>query len=356
MKWLLIICLSFPLIFTMIVWERNNSHPYETYGQTHKGEKKITLLSTPSVVELSPPPYEAQTFNNCGPASLSMVLNYYKKNTNQIELGNMMRPFNNSWGGIDDKSVFPEEIVQYAQKYDLLAVHRPNGSIEKMKQLVSQNIPVIVRTWLNTREDIGHYRIVRGYNDERKTILQDDSYQGPDITYEYNTFEELWQPFNYSYIVIYPKEKKEVVEAILGQDLNEKNAWENVLKRSATEQNAQYNKTYIQYNQAVAYYYIGDYSKSIQIFEKIESQLPWRMLWYQPEPIYAYQRLKNQERVMYLTNSILFNGNLAFSELYQARGEVYLALGNKDFARQEFENALNYNTNYESAQRALQYL
>jgi predicted negative regulator of RcsB-dependent stress response len=49
----------------------------------------------------------------------------------------------------------------------------------------------------------------------------------------------------------------------------------------------------------------------------------------------------------------LDGGNRAFSELYQIRGEVFLAQGQRERAKEEFEKALLYNRNYKPAKEAL---
>ena len=44
----------------------------------------------------------------------------------------------------------------------------------------------------------------------------------------------------------------------------------------------------------------------------------------------------------------------AYTELYQIRGEIYLAQGNKEKAREQFELAIEYNQNFEPAKQALE--
>ena len=101
---------------------------------------------------------------------------------------------------------------------------------------------------------------------------------------------------------------------------------------------------------------MGDYKASISAFEKVENRLPRRMLWYEIEPVLSYQKLGNYERVFQIADRVLNGGNRAYSELYQIRGEIYLAQRNKDAARREFELAIQYNKNYTPAQEALKFL
>ncbi len=274
-----------------------------------------------------------------------MALSYFGINETQQKLGQDLRPYQNPAGDNDDKSVTLEELAKKAQDYGLLSYHRPGGNIEQLKLFISYDIPVITRTWLKQGDDIGHYRVVRGYDDSTKQITQDDSLQGANLKYSYGDFLNLWQGFNYEYLVLVPKEKKSVAEAILGKSLNEQTAWEKALKIAEAELSQDPENIYTQFNISVAYYHLGNYQKSTETFESVEGKLPFRMLWYQIEPILAYQKLKNYDRVLRLTDEILSNHNRAFSELYQIRGEVYQDLGKEELAKIEFEKARFYNKN-----------
>ncbi len=361
------IMLGFAILFL-------TNHPTELSQAKNIPQKKV--LSEPVRIETPPATYElpqsqfvAQSFNNCGPASLSMVMSMFGKQVSQEELAKQMRPFNNPYGGVDDKSIFFDEFVTYAKKYEFNALFRPNGNINLLKKFVSNGIPVVVRTWLHPGEDIGHFRIVRGYDENQKMILQDDSYQGPNLQYSYDEFMSMWQPFNYSYILVYPKEKQEIINAILDSEIDEKTAWKHAIDRAHKEieisskphpdpflkgEGISAVNAYAEFNLSSAYYYLGNYTKSIQAYEKAAPFLPSRMLWYQIEPLYSYLKLGNYDTVFQLTDSILYNGNLAYSELYQMRGEAYLARGEKEWAREEFEKAVYYNTNYKPAKEALE--
>lgn len=297
-----------------------------------------------------------QTFNNCGPATLSMILSWYGIAKSQKDLADEMRPYQNPRGDNDDKTIFPEEFAAWAEKFGLRSVHRVNGTIELLKTFAANDIPVVVKTWLRVDDDIGHFRLVRGFDERQKVIIQDDSYHGPNKRISYFDFLSMWQPFNYGYIVVFPKEKEELVLAILGQEQDEQIAWKNAAKRAEQEAELDVDNVYPWFNLVTSYYHLGEYQKATGAFEKVESQLPRRMLWYQIEPILAYQKLKNYDRVFSISDRVLSGGNRAYSELYQIRGEIYLDQGNKAAARQEFEKALFYNKNFEPAKITLETL
>lgn len=294
-----------------------------------------------------------QSFNNCGPATLSMALSYWGINISQAELGDILRPYQVARGDNDDKSVTLQEVADHAESMGMNSYLRPNGTPEKLQVLISQNIPVVARTWLEADEDIGHYRVIRGYDRSSNTFIQDDSLQGENLSYSYADFNAIWQPFNYEYLVIVPNDKKEIAEAILGAELDEKTAWRNALDRIEGEIDENSSNWHLTFAKSRIHYYLGEYEKSVEEFEKVESHLSFRTLWYQIEPIKAYFELGDYDKVFKITDRILNNQNRAFSELYYLRGQIYLKQGDIEAARSEFENALLYKHNYIPARDAL---
>ncbi len=323
-------------------------------GSAPSATPSTKVKSSPQAYVIPSASHVSQTFNNCGPATLSMAMSYFGVNISQDELREQMRPFNNPAGGIDDKSVFAPEFVEYAEKYGLQGIARPNGTTELLKTLIANDIPVVLRTWLHPDEDIGHFRIVRGYDDARGIFIQDDSYEGRNLEYEYSTFEEMWKPFNYGYILVYPKEKHGIVTAILGENMDQDKAYENAIMRAQQNLQKNPNSAYDLFNLSTAYYHLGNAQKSVEFYEKAQSAvLPARMMWYQIEPLHAYVEIGDHERVFALTDWIIANNNIAFSEMYILRGKSYQAQGNIEAARAEFEKAVYYNKNQTIAKEAL---
>src|SRR3989338_2604435 len=191
--------------------------------------KEITIDKTPlpqakppspfiETVSLASPPEQKviisnyhvfQTFNNCGPAAFSMALSFYGIHKSQEELGRQLRPYQNPQGDNDDKSVTLEELSRASEEYGFIPFHRPNGSIELIKYFITYDIPIIARTWTKPNEDIGHYRVVKGYDDLSQEIIQDDSLQDKNLRFTYDTFNLLWEKFNYEYLILVPKDKVE---------------------------------------------------------------------------------------------------------------------------------------------------
>ncbi|MFZ5425057.1 MAG: C39 family peptidase [Patescibacteria group bacterium] len=341
---------------------RKQSTPYTAVTSVNKNaaeaekenESKIAkTLIIPKEKTLKNINHVFQTFNNCGPASLSMALSFYGINKSQTELGQQLRPYQNPQGDNDDKSVTLEELAKEANKYGFATFHRPAGNIEMIKKFVAYDMPVITRTWLKPNDDIGHYRVVKGYDEDKGILIQDDSLQGKDLEYSHGDFNEIWKMFNYEYLVLVPNDKVEIAKGILQKDVNEDEAWKKAVKlaRQQLEQNE--NDTYARFNLSVALYNIKEYEAAIKEFEQVETLISKRTLWYQIEPILAYYEIQDYERVFTLTNEILNNNNRAFSELYIVRGNIYRNEGKISEAKSEYEKALNYNVNLEAAKQAI---
>lgn len=318
-----------------------------------------TLLSrilpsrTPEESPQPPPPEQKilsggthvfQTFNNCGPASLSMVLSYFDQHITQDSLGRELRPYQNAQGNNDDKSVTLQEIASKAEELGYVAYHRPAGTMELVQQFIAKDIPVITRTWLSPEEDIGHYRVIKGYDMSRRRLTQDDSLQGKNVEYSYDDFTIIWRAFNYEFLVLVPPEKRLEVEHILGEKLDETRAWQHALELAKQQTEKNPNDVYAQFNQLVAHYHLGEYQQTVALYEKIKNQLPPRMLWYQIEPILAYFRIGEYQTVLHMTQAILESQNRAFSELHWLRGKTFEKLDQPSEANAAFELAKLYNT------------
>jgi tetratricopeptide (TPR) repeat protein len=326
---------------------------FNTQTPMSQAPSKFPLQKPPSQKILPTTYHIFQSFNNCGPAALSMALRFYGIEKSQEELGQVLRPYQNAVGDNDDKSVTLEELAKESEKYGFVPYHRPNGDIEKIKLFITYDMPVITRTWLKPDEDIGHYRVIKGYNAETGQLIQDDSLQNKNLWYTYDDFNVIWGKFNYEYLVLVPKDKTHIVDAILEDETDPKVAWQKAVERSGKILSENPNDVTARFNLSVAYFNTGQYQKSVEEFEKVENQLPFRTLWYQIEPIQAYYELGNYDRVFALTDAILNYQNRAYEQAYLVRGKSYQKQEQNDLARQEFEKAVFYNPNWQEAKEAL---
>ncbi len=166
---------------------------------------------------LGPIRHEYQKKNQCGSVTAGMILNYWlglKKN--QFEIGAVLRPHP------DDKHVLPGQIIDYLSRFGIKAkpIYSPDYSL--IKKFIDKGIPVVVyqKTGLNGKF-IGHYSLVRGYDESKKQSIAADSYFGPNYRISYKDFDELWRSFAYFMMPVYPANKEKLVESILGPLLDQ---------------------------------------------------------------------------------------------------------------------------------------
>ena len=292
------------------------------------------LQPLPQQKKLSGGRHVFQSFNNCGPSALSMALSHYGINQTQAVLGQSLRPWQNSIGDNDDKSVTLAEISLKAEEFGFIAYHRPAGSIEIVKQFLNYDIPVITRTLLTIDDDIGHYRVITGFDDLSGVFYQDDSLQGSQLTYKYQDYLDIWQSFNYEFLVLVPFDKVEKTEVILGAILDEEVAWRSALDLANKRLSQNPDDSYATFNKAVALYHIGEYRQSIAVYETVAASLPFRTLWYQLEPILAYYQVGDYDKVLALSNQILQKENKAYSELYQLQAQIYISRDQTNLAQE----------------------
>lgn len=284
-----------------------------------------------------------QSFNNCGPASLSMTLSYYDINRSQAEIGNRLRPTQNPQGINDDKSVTLAEMAAYAQEeLQLYTFTSPLGDVQLIQDLLAEDIPVVTRTLLEMESDIGHYRIIVGYDQDRQVLIQDDSLQGNDLEYSYQEFEQLWQPFLYEFMVVVPEDKQEIAQEILTDYQNQDAVWREALELAQNWTRSNSASGYDYLNLSVAATNLGEYQAASHAYQQGETLLPRRALWYQIEPLIAEYQLGNYQRVIQLTQTIT-QGNQAYSEAWALRGLAYRQLGDNQAANQALAQAESYN-------------
>ncbi|MBI4079620.1 C39 family peptidase [Candidatus Kaiserbacteria bacterium] len=295
-----------------------------------------------------------QTFNNCSSVGLMGALSHWSIEDTQEAIAEATRPWNNPSGNNDDKSVTLYELAAYTQeKYGLATYVRPNGDLELLKEFIANDIPVVARTLMYPKDDIVHYRVVRGYDDGAGVIIESDGINGPNFSVSYDDWMHLWKNFNYSYLVVVPPEKKTLVENILAGERDERTAWQNAKARAENGLAKNPGDMIVHYNLVTALYYLGDYEGTVREFEKIEPALTRRVLWYQHEPIDAYFKLGQHDRVLSLTDGVINDNNKSVSELYVLRGKVFESRGDTAAARSEYEKALYYNKHLQAAKDAL---
>ena len=189
--------------------------PIETETTTTESVSEPTAMPEPSA---TPTPYpvpasyaisgmgiEYQTFNNCGPANVSMNLNFWNWATNQEEMRLALRTHDH------DRNVMLSEMRDYVNNNisSLHAILRYGGDMQIIKALVSGGYPVLLERGHTDPDDgwMGHYSIIHAYDDTTQTVVSNDTLLGT-ITLNYDELMMDWRHFDGIYIVIFPADRE----------------------------------------------------------------------------------------------------------------------------------------------------
>jgi predicted double-glycine peptidase len=144
-------------------------------------------------------PFVKQEKMWCGPASLTMVLNYWGDPVNQSEVGSAVDPEHDGTAPLDLIS-FLELRGYVVYEFDRDSLKYRSSAMDELEIWICQNYPIVVLQWMYFPGSVGHYRVVVGYDDE--SIYVKDPNSGS-ISFSIETFLELWDKNNeYGLIVI----------------------------------------------------------------------------------------------------------------------------------------------------------
>jgi len=309
------------------------------------GAQVVTAL--PTTAKLSGIRFQQQTFNNCGPASLSMVLSYFGRSETQGDIAAVIKPYD------DDKNVTAEELVSYANSLGYSARIIEGGDVNLLKAFVANGFPVIAERWLDSGSDgeIGHFQVVMGYNQTELEFF--DSLQGENVKEAISHFDEGWKVFNRHFVTLWPSAKESVVKTLLGARWDETTMLHKALAVAQAETKADATDKFAWFNVGTNEVKLGNPATAVAAYDTATAlNLPARMLWYQFGIYEANVAVGNYEKVIQLTNETIVTSGL--EENHYWRGLAYSAMGNQNAARRDFNRALQYNQNYQAAEDALQ--
>lgn len=299
-----------------------------------------------------------QTWNNCGPATLAMDLSYFGSKVNQADIARVLRPDPN------DKNVNPEELVSYALSQGFQALTRVNGSVDRLRLLVSNGVPVIVETWMEPEpnDGMGHYRLVTGYDDSSEQWTIFDSYEStgvdPNVPYAgirmpYASMASLWPVFDNRYVVVYTEGQAPLVQAILGDDMNPQANYQAALRDEERHLQTQPQDAFGWFDLGSDLDGLGQMAQAAQAYDRARQiGLPWRMLWYQFGPFTAYYAVGRYQEMVALADATLSTAD-NIEELYYWKGMALKAEGDLAGARQAWQRAVQLNKNYRAPADAL---
>jgi len=333
-----------------------------------------TLSPTPlpDKVDLKGVVHEYQKWNNCGPANLAMDLSYWGWQGDQSDTAAILKPNQR------DKNVMPYEMVDYVNEHTgMKALERVGGDLQLLKSFIAAGFPVIVEKGFEGPHFdgwMGHYEVVNGYDDARQRFITQDSYIMANLPVPYADMENYWRQFNYLYIVVYPPERETEVMAILGPQADETNNYQYAAKKASEEifSTSGRDQYFAWYNRGTNLMYLQDYTGAADAYDKAfalypsipEKDRPWRMLWYQTGPYFAYFFTQRYYDVISLATTTIDNANEpAIEESYYWRGrafyELYKLEGKEDYlahAKEDFQTSLQWHPNFGPSLAQLQAL
>ena len=297
-----------------------------------------------------------QTWNNCGPATLTMGLSYFGWTQDQSVAASFLKP------DPEDKNVSPWQMARFVNEDSgVHALYRYGGDLDRIRQLVLAGFPVIVETgYMPEGYDwMGHYRLIIAYDNSLRTLYVYDSYLGhgnfQGLPVDYDEFNREWQDFNRLYIVLYEFSRENELRGVLGDDADLTLNWQHALDVARQEATDSPDNPFAWFNMGTNYLGLGMYEEAAHAYDQARnagSGLPWRMLWYQFGPFQAYYEVGRYDDVLALVQANL--GTTPYvEETYYWLGMVYMARQQYAPARGQFNLALQHNRNFAPATDAL---
>jgi tetratricopeptide (TPR) repeat protein len=349
----------------------------------------ITPTPLPLAISLPGVKYVDQKnrWNYCGPANLTMALNFWGWKGDRDDVAMVVKPgfYDPSKDFISrgrlDLNVMPYEMADFVTNHtDYAMVVRHGGEIDLLKGLIAAGLPVVIEKGYYERDTqgkhtwMGHYLFVTGYDDSQEAFIVQDAYyldkEDPrkNVQVKFDAFVEGWRAFNYLFMVVYPPEREQNVYSVLGnwgdphwsdehalamaesdvattQELNSFFAWFN--KGTSHVQLQQYNDAATAYDQAFSIY-AG--------LEQDNNTRPYRMVWYQTGPYWAYFYTGRYQDVINLANVTLSTPSTGptLEESLYWRAMASYALGDTVSAFNDMREAVRLNPNFSAGLTKLQ--
>jgi hypothetical protein len=333
--------------------------PLEPLGQTG------TLSSIPAKFELERGEYFSQhnRWNYCGPANIAMLLSMWGWEGTPDDVARAIKPYKL------DKNVMPYEMAEFADEQPGIgALVRVGGDLDTLKRLIATGFPVVVEKGPQFRDItyhitwMGHYQLLNGYDDDQEFFIAQDSYIQANYEQPYDTLIDEWRSFNYTYLVVYPDHMENDLLNLLGDDADINQNYTNALKKAQDEiyllTDADRFFAYFNYGTNLVnlrdYQGAADaYDQAFALYDALEvdvSEIPYRILWYQTGPFYAYYYTGRYQDVIKLATEasieMVRDDEPALEESYYWRGKSKIAVGDKEGGIEDFLTCLEYHPGF----------
>lgn len=345
----------------------------------------ITSTPLPATVNLTGFKFEDQfhRWNYCGPTNFAMALSFWGWQGNRDVIGQAVMPANTDNKGQPsnvDKNVMPYEFQDFiaANVPGMTSALRYGGDLNVIKRLIAGGFPVIAEKGYYEPDTItgkigwmGHYQFITGYNDSDTTFLIQDTYKdGPNFKIPYTKFMEGWRNFNYVFVVVYPTNRESDIMSLLGLYADESWATKHALEVATKETQSQtgINRYFAWFNVGTSYVALQEYADAASAYDQafqVDAQLaqdatvrPYRMMWYQTGPYFAYFFSARYLDVITLANTTLTDtvSKPVLEESLLWRGRAYSMTGQTALAVADYRSALKVHPKWVPAVQALQEL
>jgi predicted double-glycine peptidase len=125
--------------------------------------------------------------NYCGPACLAMVLNYWDETRSFRQ-----RKITDEIYDFESQATYNSDLVLYPRTKGFES-YSFQGNLRILKDVVGEDIPVIVLNKTIKQIAKGHYRVVIGFDDDEDQIIFHDPYFGDRMAMTSKDFMEVWE-------------------------------------------------------------------------------------------------------------------------------------------------------------------
>lgn len=344
-----------------------SSVPTSTIAVTETPFSAPSQTSTPITdrVTLTGFRHEYQTWNNCGPATLGIALSFWGWEGDQQPIAAFTKPNSR------DKNVMPYELVEYVEEETEFEIRsRVGGDIELLKRFLASGLPVMIEKGFEGPKLegwMGHYVLVTGYSDAEERFTVQDSFYGPDQGMSYTDLESYWRAFNFAFLVVYPADRKHDVESLLGPLVDEKYSYRSAAETASNEIYLLTGRDqfFAWFNRGTNLMRLQDYAGASQAYDQAfqlypslpEKGRPWRMMWYQTGPYWAYYYAGRYQDVINLaTQTLGAMSQPVLEESYYWRALARFASGDSKGAIKDLRSSLEYHPGFEPSITRLQQL
>ncbi len=345
----------------------------------------VTSTPLPASVILPGVTYVDQhnRWNYCGPANLTMALNFWGWKGDRDDVAKVVKPGSGDpkknfiEQGLADKNVMPYELVDFVnENTEYRALSRYGGDIELIKRLIAAGFPVVAEKGYYERDYngkidwLGHYLFTTGYDDARGGFIVQDAYlkPGKNLLSKYEDYQDGWRSFNYLFMVVYPAGQEAKVLGLLGPWADERWAAQHALELAENEiATLQGNNLFFAwFNKGTSHVALQQYVDGATAYDQAfilyagwqtdKGNRPFRMMWYQTGPYFAYYYSARYQDVINLADTTL-NETISTPTLEESllwRGRAYYMIGNTQAAVSDYRAALKVHVNWFPAVQALQ--